>query len=83
MLETCDKLLCHVILSELHAGITCSATPGLVMAAELSSTVEPLTHVATLPGHKFMDFLGQFKGREKFTKSDIYTPEPPNTPAPS
>ena len=55
--------------------LRCSLLAGLVMAAELSSTVEPLTHVATLPGHKFMDFLGQLKGLGKFTKS---TPEPPN-----
>ena len=30
---------------------------GLVLAAELSSTVEPLTHVASLPVHRVMDFL--------------------------
>ena len=65
--------------------LTCSLLAGLVMAAELSSTVEPLTHVATLPGHKFMDFVGQFKGHRKFTKSDMYTPrpEPPNYQPPT
>lgn len=82
MLETCDTV--KMMMATCWYVLLCYIpTPGLVMAAELSSTVEPLTHVATLPGHKFMDFLGQFKGREKFTKSDIYTPEPPNTPAPS
>lgn len=35
---------------------------GLVLAAHLSSTVEPLTHVDTQPVPKVMDFLEQLIG---------------------
>ena len=50
---------------------------GLVMAAELSSTVEPLTHVATLSVHDVMDFLRQVKSHEDTTTCNVFTPEPP------
>ena len=46
------------------------------MAAELSSTVEPLTHVATLPVHDIMQFLRQFKRQGDLTAANSYTPEP-------
>lgn len=50
--------------------------PGLVMAAELSSTVEPLTHVFTIPVHEFIDFLKQIKTYEDSHTQYAYTPEP-------